>query len=65
MKQQWIADVTSSVKDAKNVNAAQKANTINEWFQNLHPEVFPRHLHSLIGASWKDAGGVHFDEWLD
>jgi len=31
----------------------------------LNPGVFPRHLHSMTGASWKDAGGVHISEWLD
>ena len=27
--------------------------------------VFPRHLHLAASASWKDAGGVHFDGWFE
>lgn len=65
VKQQWTTQVAASVKDAKNADAAKQARKINDWFQNLNPEVFPRHLHSMTGASWKDAGGVHFDEWID
>lgn len=65
VKQQWTTQVTASVKDAKNADAAKQARKINDWFQNLNPEVFPRHLHSMTGASWKDPGGVHFDEWID
>jgi hypothetical protein len=38
---------------------------LNDWMSNLNPSVFPRHLHSMTGGSWKDASGVHFDEWLD
>ena len=65
VKQQWTSQITSAAKDAKDADAAQKAKKVNNWFQNVNPEVFPRHLHSLTGASWKDAGGVHFDDWID
>jgi len=65
VKQQWTSQVTAGAKDAKNADAAQKAQRINGWLQNVNFEVFPRHLHSLTGASWKGADGVHFDEWID
>jgi hypothetical protein len=34
-----------------------------EWLLNIDPQVFARHL--LVGASWKDSKGIHFDEWLE
>jgi hypothetical protein len=65
VKQQWISQTARKVKETKNADAERQAKQINDWFQTLNPEVFPRHLHSLTGASWKDAGGVHFDQWID
>jgi hypothetical protein len=32
---------------------------------DANPQVFPRHLHFMAGASWKDAKGIHFDSWLE
>jgi hypothetical protein len=32
---------------------------------NINPQVFPKHLHFMAGASWKDAKGVHFDQWIE
>ena len=34
------------------------------WLLDLNPEVFARHLHVASSASWKDAQGLHFDEWI-
>lgn len=65
LKQQWTAEVTKAAADSKNLDAAQKAKQWNNWLANVDPAVFPRHLHSVSGASWKDAAGVHFDEWID
>jgi len=65
VKQTWAKQATKSATDAKSADAAQKAKKLNDWLANVNPEVFPRHLHSMTGASWKDAGGVHFDEWVD
>jgi hypothetical protein len=44
--------------------AAQKTNILNDWMSNPNPGAFPPHLHSMTEASWKDASGVQFDEWL-
>lgn len=74
MKQQWIA--SSKEASAKGASAAaagtRKAGesktplrTSDQWLNDLDPAVFPRHLHLLSGASWKDAAGFHFDEWVD
>jgi hypothetical protein len=35
------------------------------WLIRLNPQTISRHLHTATSASWKDAKGVHFDEWLD
>jgi hypothetical protein len=35
------------------------------WMLDVNPEVFARHLHSASSASWKDAQGLHFDEWIE
>jgi len=34
------------------------------WIPNMNPDVFARHLHVASSASWKDAQGLHFDEWI-
>ena len=65
VKRQWISQATSKARETKTADADRTVKQINDWFQTLNPEVFPRHLHSLTGASWKDAAGVHFDEWVD
>lgn len=65
VKQQWTTQINKSAADTKTPEAAQKAKKMNDWLENVNPAVFPRHLHSVTGASWKDAGGVHFDEWID
>jgi hypothetical protein len=35
------------------------------WMLDVNPEVFARHLHVASSASWKDAQGLHFDEWIE
>ena len=65
VKQQWASQISKSAADAKSTQEAQRAKRLNDWLVNVNPSVFPRHLHSVTGASWKDASGVHFDEWVD
>lgn len=64
LKEKWIAEAGKSSKTntAGNSQALPKQ---SDWLDSVNPTVFSRHLHSVIGASWKDAKGVHFDEWLD
>jgi hypothetical protein len=35
------------------------------WMLDVNPEVFARHFHVASSASWKDAQGLHFDEWIE
>jgi hypothetical protein len=69
MKTRWIeaAKKSSEPPAAKSANAVPQSTSakVPDWLLNLNPEVFPRHLHYLAGASWKDSKGIHFDEWLE
>ena len=65
VKAKWIAESSKSAQTAKSNEAADSNKKFTDWLSQVNPEVFPRHLHTLIGASWKDAKGVHFEEWLD
>jgi hypothetical protein len=65
LQQNWKTQRAKLAADSKNPGAMQKTKALDDWMNNLNSAVFPRHLHSMTGGSWKDAGGVHFDEWLD
>ncbi|HXR32185.1 MAG TPA: hypothetical protein VN830_00645 [Verrucomicrobiae bacterium] len=64
LKEKWIAEANKSSK-TKATNNTLVLPKQTGWLDSVNPAVFSRHLHSVIGASWKDAKGVHFDEWLD
>ncbi|MFI5098063.1 MAG: hypothetical protein ACHQT6_08850 [Candidatus Acidiferrales bacterium] len=64
LKEKWIAEAGKSSK-TKTANNSQALPKQADWRDSVNPAVFSRHLHSVIGASWKDDKGVHFDEWLD
>jgi hypothetical protein len=67
LKAQWIAEANKAAQDAKSAstNGAKATTTLPSWINDVDPAVFPRHLHTLAGASWKDAKGVHLEEWLE
>jgi hypothetical protein len=69
MKTRWIDQARKSPQAPKKSSATAAPQTesgkVPDWLLNLNPEVFPRHLHYLAGASWKDSKGIHFDEWLE
>jgi hypothetical protein len=53
---------------AKRLPGAGKSVTTTptpSWMLDMNPEVFARHLHVASSASWKDAQGLHFDEWIE
>ena len=64
IKAKWIAEATQSAAKAKSNDEANTEKKLADWLAGVNPDVFPRHLHTMAGASWKDAQGVHFDEWL-
>jgi hypothetical protein len=61
----WKAQMTKAAAESRNTDATQRTKALTDWMYGINPAVFPRHLHSMTGASWKDTRGVHFDEWLD
>ena len=68
LKTRWIEEVQKAGKLArKSVSERQEspASQVPDWLTQVNPEVFPRHLHFLAGASWKDSKGIHLDEWLE
>lgn len=65
VKATWMAESNKSAQAAKSNEAAESNKRFTDWLSQVNPEVFPRHLHTLIGASWKDGKGIHFDEWLE
>ncbi len=68
VKTRWIEEAKKSsaaAKKAPNATPQSPDAQVPDWLLNMNPEVFPRHLHYLAGASWKDSKGIHFDEWLE
>jgi len=68
VKTRWIEEAKKSSAAAKktpNATPQSPDAPVPDWLLNMNPEVFPRHLHYLAGASWKDSKGIHFDEWLE
>jgi hypothetical protein len=68
LKDHWIREMKKATT-AKTL-AGQKATPapatpVPAWIEQIDPQVFARHLHSAFAASWKDAKGFHFEEWLD
>lgn len=65
LKTQWVAQINKTAKAEKTKEAEANEKRLADWMSQVNPEVFPRHLHTLVGASWKDAKGVHIEEWLE
>jgi hypothetical protein len=69
LKSRWIEQAKNpSTLSARRRAAAMPespSSKVPDWLVNINPDVFPRHLHFLAGASWKDSKGVHFDEWVE
>jgi hypothetical protein len=66
VKDRWVQE--SKKPSATNSAGAQQGapkNSAPEWLTQIDPQVFARHLHMASGASWKDAAGIHFDEWIE
>ncbi len=70
-RERWIlearnqAQKASADKGQNSVPGPGNNRKFSEWLATIDSAVFPRHLHCMTGASWKDAKGVHFDEWIE
>jgi hypothetical protein len=63
-KERLLADAkkSSTAKSAAATTAPPAA--VPDWYSQINPQVFARHLHYTSSASWKDAKGIHWDQWL-
>jgi len=66
MKERWV-------EEAKKNPAAKPVSTSNtagpsaaaDWLSLVNPQVFARHLHYSSSVSWKDAKGIHWEQWIE
>src|SRR5579859_7271176 len=65
LKTRWIDEAGKLSQKKTTVAPQDSAAKPPDWLTNINPEVFPRHLHFVVGASWKDSKGIHVDEWLE
>jgi hypothetical protein len=65
-KERWINDAkkTSVAKSASGSNPSASSK-LPDWLSQMDARVFSRHLHSSWSASWKDAKGIHWDQWIE
>jgi hypothetical protein len=59
------ANKTSTAKSSPSAGKSPALTPTPSWMMDVNPEVFARHLHVASSASWKDAQGLHFDEWIE
>jgi hypothetical protein len=62
----WIEEAKKSAV-AKSANSSQNAvpSTAPDWLAGMNLQVVSRHLHSSSSVSWKDAKGIHWDQWVE
>jgi len=59
------ANKTPTAKRSPGAGKSVTTTPTPSWMLDMNPEVFARHLHVASSASWKDAQGLHFDEWIE
>jgi hypothetical protein len=64
-KARLIAEANKSTAKPSSSAGKSAATPTPSWMLDVNPEVFARHLHVASSASWKDAQGLHFDEWIE
>jgi hypothetical protein len=66
MKDRWIEEAKKS-PTAKTVSFRKdgEPSTAGDWLSLVNPQVFARHLHFSSSVSWKDAKGIHWDQWVE
>jgi hypothetical protein len=66
LKARVIAEANKTPTAKRSPGAGTPAATPTpSWMLDINPEVFAHHLHVASSASWKDAQGLHFDEWIE
>ena len=66
MKERWVEEAKKSpaAQPASNSNNGGPS-TATDWLSQINPQVFARHLHFSSSVSWKDAKGIHWDQWIE
>jgi hypothetical protein len=66
LKARWVEEAKKA-SETRSLAARQQpiSAKVPDLLTGINPEVFPRHLHFMSGATWKDAKGIHFDERLE
>jgi hypothetical protein len=72
-KVDWQAALDHWAAEAKKAPIAKSAAGSNptatsklpDWLSQVNPQVLSRHLHTSWSASWKDANGMHWDQWIE
>jgi hypothetical protein len=66
VKDRWVEEAKKE-SAKKTAGGSQKAvsTKASDLLTKVNPQVFPKHLHFMAGASWKDAKGIHFDHWVE
>jgi hypothetical protein len=66
MKDRWIEEAKKN-SPAKSVSTSNNAgpSTLPDWLSQINPQVLARHLHFSSSVSWKDAKGIHWDQWVE
>jgi hypothetical protein len=66
VKERWSEEAKKSTA-AKSVSASRDAgpSTAFDWLAQLNLQVVVRHLRYSSSVSWKDAKGIHWDQWIE
>lgn len=65
IRAKFVDQANKAAKTAKNQSSSQTSKNLLDRLAQVDPAVLHQYLHTMIGASWKDSSGVHFEEWLD
>jgi hypothetical protein len=65
-KDRWMQDVKRSAV-AKTVSTSKEGvqSAAPDWLGRMNLQVISRHLHYSSSVSWKDAKGIHWDQWVE
>jgi hypothetical protein len=66
LRDRWMEDMKKSTV-AKSASTSKEAvpSTAPEWLGQMNLQVVSRHLHYSSSVSWKDAKGIHWDQWVE
>jgi hypothetical protein len=70
LKNYWLAEARKA-QGAKSAALAKKSPGSDlspaalDWLEQVDPQVFARHLRYSSSVSWKDAKGMHWDQWIE